>query len=85
MSHDKEVWTSKFPTAMKYHDAKCRIVAKLGGIPPIWLIPTVDDEKVEQPSVTVKLAKKTKETYNKFGGVAPEKAICHIMVFHNLA
>ena len=85
MSHDKEVWMFKFVVAMKYHEAAWGVVAKLGGIPPIWLIPTVDNENVEQPSVMIKLAKKTKETYNKFDDGAPEKAIRHIMVFHNLA
>ena len=49
---------AKFPAAMKYHDAERGIVAKLGGIPPIRLIPTVDEDKDSQPSVTIKLAEK---------------------------
>ena len=85
MSHDEEVWTSKFPAAMKYHEAERGVVAKLGGIPPIRLIPTVDEDKESQPSVTIKLAEKAKETYMKFDGGTPEKAIRHIMTFHNLA
>jgi len=66
MSHDIEVWT--------LYEAESGVVAKLGGIPPIQLIRTVDDRRVKQPSVTIKLAKKTKDTYNKFDGGVPEKS-----------
>ena len=62
-----------------------RNYAKLGGILPIRLIPTVDNDKAEQPSVTIKLAENTKETYHNFDIGTPEKAIRHIMVFQNLA
>ena len=35
--------------------------------------------------MTIKLAKKTKETYTKFDGGTSKKSIRHIMTFHNLA
>ena len=38
------------------------VVVKLGDIPLIRLIPTVDRDKVDQPSVMTELSEKAKET-----------------------
>ena len=62
MSHGDETWTSKFPSAIKYHKDERGVVAKLGGNTPIRLIPTAEEEKDSQPSTTIKLAEKAKET-----------------------
>jgi len=73
MSHDDEVCTSKFPPAKTYHEAEQGVIAKLGGLPPIWLLPTIDNDNVNQPSVMIKLAEKSKETFIEFDGRTPKK------------
>ena len=70
--------------ATKYHESAQGVVANLGGLPLIWMIPTINSNEVDQSNVTIKLPKKAKETYNKFKGGTPEKAIHHIRTFHNL-
>jgi len=42
MSNTK-AWTGTFPSGMKFHDGERGSITKLGGIPPIRLIPVCEN------------------------------------------
>ena len=75
---------------MKFHDGECGSVAKLGGIPPIRLIPVCEKDNAEEASfekatVTIKFTDKAKYTYVKFTGGSPEQAVRHVKLFYSIA
>jgi len=83
-----EAWTSTFPSGMKLHDGERGSVTKLGGIPPIRLIPVCDNTEeasFEKATVTIKFADKAKDAYVKFTGGSPEQAVCHVKLFYSIA
>jgi hypothetical protein len=60
-----EACTSTFPSGMKFHDGEHGSVAKLGGIPPIRLIPVcenTEDASFEKATVTIKFTDKANDT-----------------------
>ena len=83
-----EAWTSTFPSGMKFHDGERGSVAKLGGIPPIRLIPVcenTEEASFEKATVTIKFTDKAKDTYTKFTGGSPEQAVRHVKLFYSIA
>ncbi len=77
MQDNEEAWANTFPQGLKYGDAKCGAVMKLGGLPPIWLVPQLhDQDKMLEATVTIKLTDKAKDTYAKFTDGSVETAVC---------
>ena len=72
MQGNKEAWASTFPVGLKYGDTERGPVHKLGGIPPIRLVPPVHEGDESEATVTIKLTDKAKDTYIKFTGGSPE-------------
>jgi len=73
---------------MNFHDGERGTVAKLGGSPPIHLIPMYDNTEeasIKKATVTIKFTDKAKYTYVKFTGSSPEQAVCHVKLYHSLA
>ena len=55
MQGNEEAWASTFPQGLKYGDPKQGAVNKLGGIPPIWLVPQVHEaDDTSEATVTIK-------------------------------
>jgi hypothetical protein len=69
---------------LKYSDTKRGPVHKLGGIPPIRLVPSVHEVDESEATVTIKLTNKAKDTYVKFSGGTPEQAVRHVKLFYSL-
>ena len=85
MQGNEEAWASTFPQGLKYGDAKNGAVMKLGGLPPIWLVPPVNNQdKLLEATVTIKLTDKAKDTYVRFLGGSTEAAVCHVKLFYSL-
>ena len=82
MQGNEEAWASTFPQGLKYGDAKNGAVMKLGGLPPIWLVPQAHDpDELLEATVTIKLTDKAKDTYVKLTGGSAEAAVCHMKLF----
>ena len=57
---------------------------KLGGIPPIWLVPQVHDPvEMAEATVTIKLTDKAKDTCVKFLGGSAEHAVRNVKLFYS--
>ena len=69
---------------LKYGDTERGPVQKLGGIPPIRLVPPVHKADESEATVTIKLTDKAKDTYIKFTGGNPEAAVRHVQLFYSL-
>ena len=83
-----EAWTSTFPSGMKFHDGERGSVAKLGGIPPIRLIPVcenTEETSFEKATMTIKFTDKAKDTHVKFTGGSPEQAVRRVKLFYSIA
>ena len=53
MQGNEEAWASTFPVGLKYADTKRGPVQKLGGIPPIRLVPPVHEADESEATVTI--------------------------------
>ena len=84
MQGHEETCASTFPQGLKYGDTEQGPVHKLGGIPPIWLVPPVHEADESEATVTIKLTNKAKDTYIKFTGGNPEAAVRHVKLFYSL-
>ena len=85
MQSHKEAWGSTFPQGLRYGDAKQEPVNKLGGTPPIWLVPQVHETvETSKATVTIKLTSKAKDTYVKFTDRTPEAGVRHVKLFYSL-
>ena len=84
MQGNEEAWASTFPVGLKYGDTERGPVHKLGGIPPIRLVPPVHEADESEATVTIKLTNKAKDTYIKFTGGNPETAVRHVKLFYSL-
>jgi organic radical activating enzyme len=84
MQGNEEAWASTFPVGLKYGDTERGPVHKLGGIPPIRLVPPVHEADESEATVTIKLTNKAKDTYIKFTGGNPEAAVRHVKLFYSL-
>ena len=83
-SKNESVWAGKFPSNLKWADCERGIVSKLGGNPPICLVPTVSKEDKDRATTTIKLGDTLKDTYPKFAGGDAKSAIRHVFMFLNL-
>ena len=84
MQGNVEAWASTFPVGLKYGDTKRGPVHKLGGIPPIRLVPPVHKADESEATVTIKLTNKAKDTYSMFTDGNPEAAVRHVKLFYSL-
>ena len=58
---------------------------KLGGLPPIQLVPQVHNpDNSSEATVIITLTDKAKDTYVKFTGGSAEAAVCHVKLFYSL-
>ena len=69
---------------LKYGDTERGPVHKLGGIPPIRLVPPVHKSDESDATVTIKLTNKAKDTYTKFASGNPETVVRHVKLFYSL-
>lgn len=82
-----EKWALQFPSSVKQSDGEKGDVAKIGGAPPVHLVPKLRkrEEGESPPSVSIKLSEVLKDTYPKFDGGEPEDALRHILTFKSVA
>ena len=85
MQGNEEAWASTFPVGLKYGDTERGPVHKLGGIPPIRLVPSVHESDESEATVTIKLTDKAKDTYVKFSGGTPEQGVRHVCLLTRIS
>ncbi len=77
------VWSKLTPANIKLEHYELGQVVKLGGEPPICVIPKISKagDLLDQVSVTIKISDDAKESFQKFVGRTAEKDLCHVLLF----
>ena len=82
MSNKK--WTPTFPSGISVRKVERGDITKLGGPPPIHLIPAARKKEGNHDKATfcsLKLSNNSKDSYPKFDGESGKAAVRHVKLF----
>ena len=77
-------WKSVLPEGVNLKEFERGDVTKLGGTPPIRVVPDLAAKEKSAPTFTQKLSDNVKETFQKFAGGTVEDACRHVIQYWSL-